>query len=739
MIHAVIGKVTVEVPSEFTTIFNYTEQIELNGDRPTHYDIEGDEVHPTTILIMENTNQINYVLDIFVARSQPPVHYLIDMILISGVASLSTDVLNYIHVYTNGLVVNTYSWYRLNKLTDYELHRHFKCNWPVLPQHDPKWIARAVELGVPIGRLINLIGGEYPGAADDKKEERDAGHIATELQKQITKDAENRREMKYPPPDAERRERRNTWLMENTTFGHFEKISTLSETRIMTYEQAFNITQMYYNVGSHDYAMLTIWNLLVSTETAHLAIRNPPVMRVLSKLFDQYPKSRQPTALGALWYAFRTTYMEERMVGQKITNTSRAWWSEEQFMALPVFNYLPDRSPYCPIVCGDMSIYSQLPYYVVGNRRFTTREEYIERSNYVTRYCGPKKGISSVHSIIPHLGYSIPCEGGDQTIIYNSGGLHQSCMSVRPVEANFDNWNAYADMNYPDQHILARNEMDEFYTVANNRIAELDIIVDNVWDADTIIRAVRDRVESKEGEIHPHVKELVDLNDKMCSKIFTSSDVDISVHTKTHTKYVEVVHGVVDALRAAGYERIWIKEVPRKWKCKYSIMGPDLARPIDMYRVDISNIQLMRKFHFDCVRALWDGNKRWMLSSSIGSHLTGVNTTMIWLSNNKDPISLQCNYALRGFSKYTNTKMLSTFKKALENTAPFNKYPIVIGPVTPQHGIFVDKLLAIGKKIEVNNSKLEWPRRIGHVNYSNGKVCMPDTESFYGQITATMR
>jgi hypothetical protein len=733
---AIINKSTaVRIPEDFSQIFRHDDPV-LPTDGCTYYDVNGDEVKVEHIIELTNDTQINAILDGVVQINKPDIHDFIELILDSHVRQINPSVKKYIDQYINHTGVNVYAWYRLSQLTDYELHRHFKCNWPILPRHDPKWVARAVKLGVSVGKLIHMIGGEYPGAAAPVNGEvHDAGFIATELQKQLDKHLLDQHEKKHPPHDNEKRERQTNWLTENTTYGHYDIITPRAMARIMTYSQAENIVQMYYTTGSTDYALLAIWNLMASTETAHLAIKNPPVMRILNSIFRAHPQTRQVTAANALWYAFRTTYMEERMVGQKIIAKSRAWWSEEQFMALPVFNYMPDRSPYMPLIWGNMSLYQQLPYYVVGHRRFTTREEYIERCNYVTRYCGPKKGIPSIHSLIPHLGYSTPMSEGYGTIIYNSGGLHQSCMSVRPIEQNYTNIEKYMDSVYPDQHQCAGREMDEFYNAAQTLIIEMELkLPDNTWDADLILKELGDVMELKDDVVPPKLANLIELNKKMNIAIATSSDIDISTHTKTHGTYLEIVHATFQVLKDAGYERIWIKEIPRVWACKYAIMGPDLPRPIDMYRVDVSQVQLMRKFHLDCVRTLWDGQQRWALSSAICAHLTGVNTTMIWLSNNKDPITLQCTYAKRGFAKFTNKHMGDILRKAMSEEEPFSKYPIHYGPVMPNHGIFVDHLIQEGQKIEINNSKLEWTRKVGHKNHNGTNVVMPNTESFYGVI-----
>ena len=78
------------------------------------------------------------------------------------------------------------------------------------------------------------------------------------------------------------------------------------------------------------------------------------------------------------------------------------------------------------------------------------------------------------------------------------------------------------------------------------------------------------------------------------------------------------------------------------------------------------------------------------------------------------------------------------FRKAIESVEPFNKYPVVFGPVAYNNGIFVDKLLKLGKKIDVNNSKLHWPKHTGYKWHNGTNVIVPDIKSFHGSITAAL-
>lgn len=761
---AQFGSTVVPILDEFENIFNniYT----VDADEKCEYtDIDENVVKPTKIAILTHDVQKHHILSSIVNKN-PPIFTLINVIIASGVSTLTTDVKKYIDGCITNIKCDVYAWYRLSQLTDYELHRHLKCNWPILPSHDPKWIARAVAIGVPIGRLMAIIGAEYPGAPANPANIVDTkicepNDDITHIQEQIAKHNELKRERKMDLEmnrnpvqltDVEREERwqkRNEWLIENTTYKHYEKISSLHHFKIMTYEQATNIFTMYINVGSIDYAILMAMNLMASTQTAHLAIKNPSLMRLVGSIMDKYPKLKPVVATYALSYAFRTTIMEERMVGQKITKDSRAWWSEDQFLALPQFNYMPHNDPYCSVLPGTVSIYAQLPYYVVGNRRFTTRAEYTDRINYGTRYQGTKPNIASVHSLIPYGKWSTPGVDNPSTLMFLSGGYHQACCSVRPIEQNYETWQEYIDCVYPGQNGKINDLFIEFYHYALEWFTSHNIpMIEDKWNCDMILKTITDNihVDVEEIKVPDDVLHIINLHKMIDNhiygnkelKIYGISDMDISIHSNKFELYEKIVFDIFNTLKLAGYERIWLRKVPRAWKFKYSIMGPDLTRPIDMYRVDCTNIQLMRKFHLDPVRILWDGTTRWALSSSVGFHLTGVVSTLIWLSNNKDPIDLVCNYTLRGCSKFTNTNMGKTLRTAIKTVAPFNKYPIVFGPVAHNHGIFVDKLIISGKKITVNNARLPWSQYVGHKWHDGSKVIVPDITSFHGQVSAAL-
>lgn len=670
--------------------------------------------------------------------SELSIHDIADLIIGSDMTTISIHTKRIID--TKLHQPSIYEWDILKTLTDFEEHRHRKSHWPVLPNHDPMWIERAVRLGVPVNRLMRIIGQEYPGG-----EQIDGVALINRVNEYKLAHPRRGADEKHDPPEIKveineqknaRRNKSTEWLRENTTWGHYNMIT--SNTKVcMSMEQATNIYNMYCKIGSDDYAVLFAMNLMVDTNTAHLAIKNPALMNMLTTTMEQHPKLKPVVAQNALVYAFRALFMEERMQGKRaITSANRGWWQEEEFMALPVFNYLADRSPYCAIIPGYIPLFQQLWYHVIGERRFTTRDEYMDRMNYISRYQGEGK-VQPVHELIPynnwtkHTNHDYP-----SSMLALSGGIHQSCCGIKPIEKNYTNHEDMYDNIYPGQdRPYGVNWLWEmFYSIAHRYLKRKCIKLTDVqrWDVDYIIDLVKKQPTSwvTENIIARH-----DIIIDMCSQI---SDMDISIHCDTFTQYEEVVSDVFQTLQQAGYTRIYLRKIPRTYKHKYAIMGPDLTRPIDLYMIRNTNVQLMRQFHLDPVRILWDGTRRWALSSAVGFHLTGVVTTLIWLSNNKDPIDLVTTYSKRGCAKFMNTQMQAIYKNALNEVTPFNKYPIQIGPVHYNHGVFVDHLIRKGRQVTMNNAPVGYERHTGHKWYNGNKVIPPPIETFHGLISNAM-
>ena len=563
------------------------------------------------------------------------------------------------------------------------------------------------------------------------------------ISKQKQKEDREKAYVNHPDQQArkEAMERRADWLKENTTYGHFQMITPKFMYKVMCPDQAHSIWRMYTQTDNLNMACLFLARLMTSTETCHLAIKNPPLMRDFSIAIADKPALKKFFAVYAMPYSCRTMFMSERMVGHKIDRSNVAWWTEEQVLALPVMDMMPHENPYCCVIPGNMSIYMQLPYYVVGKYRSTNREEYFERVRYGSRYQGERKDVPSAFDLIPYDQWTQPGADGDMSIINLSGGFHEACCGIKPIELNYDGVTEYMDYIYPGYETI---DTDEFYALAHRLLGERKIEVENKWDRDNIIKVLTDTVESKNDKpnisgaiaklIAVHKQLDVQISGDKAKHLDGISDMDVSVHCKTHAKYELVVDDIYNKLRAAGYERIWKRVIPRVWKHKYCIMGPDLTRPIDIYRVDIMDVQLMRKFHLDPVRVLWNGVTRMFLWTSVMYHMTGVAATMVWVSNNKDPISLVSKFNLRCVSKLTNKPMGEIYAEALKKVSPFKDYPIVFGPVSHTHGIFVDKLIKAGKKIEPMNNKLPWPKPNKFCWHDGTKVVTPMVEAFQSLI-----
>jgi hypothetical protein len=139
------------------------------------------------------------------------------------------------------------------------------------------------------------------------------------------------------------------------------------------------------------------------------------------------------------------------------------------------------------------------------------------------------------------------------------------------------------------------------------------------------------------------------------------SDLDISIHTDTFEEFKVNVYELFEALRKRALEiadkrdgRIYIRRIRRVNNYKYSIYGPGINRPIDLFWITKSPDTFVEQFHLGVVRSHWDGKSVRIMQSAVAALLTGINHDYRWMSSNKAPAIPVLKYAQRGYTTPLN-------------------------------------------------------------------------------------
>lgn len=139
------------------------------------------------------------------------------------------------------------------------------------------------------------------------------------------------------------------------------------------------------------------------------------------------------------------------------------------------------------------------------------------------------------------------------------------------------------------------------------------------------------------------------------------SDLDISIHTPTFEEFKICAYKLYEKLRlrvknnnSIADQRIYIKRIRRGSNFKYSLYGPGINRPIDLFWITKSPDTFVEQFHLGVVRMHWNGKQINIMQSALSALLTGINHDYRWMSCNKAPVIPVIKYAQRGYTTPLN-------------------------------------------------------------------------------------
>ena len=260
-----------------------------------------------------------------------------------------------------------------------------------------------------------------------------------------------------------------------------------------------------------------------------------------------------------------------------------------------------------------------------------------------------------------------------------SGSILIPCVTKSPLEKRFEGVDSYAKritFRAPYEESLAREDKDflayleYFYpsyeslkpaeytkTVAERR---LDIAKFNM----------RAHIEEKERQHDPDDRassEGIDYN--------KLADIDISITTSTFDEFRERAGILCDQIKANCKYRgaVWMAEIETLSSFKFTIYGPGLTRPLDVFRIPYDPAKMVKKFHVPGVRMWYEGciiariDHDIHIESSVNPGLyaydscvnalkSGVNDAYKWFSCNKIPADVILKYAERGITTILNKK-----------------------------------------------------------------------------------
>lgn len=211
------------------------------------------------------------------------------------------------------------------------------------------------------------------------------------------------------------------------------------------------------------------------------------------------------------------------------------------------------------------------------------------------------------------------------------------------------------------------------------------------------------------------------------------SDLDISIHTDTFDEFKVNVYGLFEILRTRAHSiadskkldgRIYIRRIRRANNYKYSIYGPGINRPIDLFWITKSPNTFVEQFHLGVVRSYWDGKNVRIMQTAVAALLTGINHDYRWMSSNKAPALPVLKYAQRGYTtplnRFERPILIEYMTAKSEWTNCVKNAEHIYNPVSINHSFFMPDVTKSGIRYQlktldhnpmsnkINNNRIKW-------------------------------
>lgn len=681
--------ITENVPDEFIILF------------PTNTSID----NMVDIIDLSHRKHSNVIqvkgtmfIDILVGYTAPHLN-------IEDLCILTTKILPYIniskgiiaknlHSYIENIGTQTYIWNQMAEKTEYSYYQFKKRKWPVSKRSNINWQQVAHKIGLvsrvyPGGNSVNnIINGKKDCIKQPEDDELDVDSDLDDDDSDLLKHINNKQ------VQSRRAEKLRKLRMEsNYATYSIPDILSIEQSTGLDMKKAVSVYDTCINIGQKRLAILYTCRMLVSRKYYHLVIKNPAYM-IRIKAFMKENLLIYRIIKYCMKYSFYMIHKEERLLGKRITTDNRSIMSEEEFRELPVFNSMPDDSPYCTEIFHDkdnVHLRHVLPSYLHGQRRFTSRDEFIRRLDIMSGNMLHKLDLKEYGAFV-------------------TGSCLVPCLATNPLEENFQDhdskFEVFLENYYPSYSSIAVYRR-KFETAKNNLIVLMDEAFYNSPDIkktysdidceDVFVSTVHDmkcKMQSRfTGDINEAVDKVVETFNAFLKIESTLSDIDIAVMSLNKEDYEVKVRGMLDKIRQnlpEGPEHhVYLFKQSLRTGFKFVLKGPGAKRPIDFFKIWVKPQVLLHRFHLNNVKFWWDGYTLRGLSSGVCAVLTGVNQWYKWFSNNKDPMSIVLKNMQRGFTTILNreeTETLNNYIKEVDKYKHIGKLPI--GKIDRTHKIF---------------------------------------------------
>ena len=458
---------------------------------------------------------------------------------------------------------------------------------------------------------------------------------------------------------------------------------------VKKYKLDLSDAQCLLSLGYVKYALLTICMMMINPSTCHV-IKERLTWCIINKASTHrhrigYYNDIEKLVSYCMYFAQYILRQEETIIFGKVILEHRFVFSLEQaYRMKDIGRY--DDNPYCIQLTKGKNYRHHSPFNIYdGKRSINDRKKFMHRLGLATGnalvgidFAAYRAAVTG--SILVPCAHESPLERyykGNDDIKRNN----KNCSSEDIAFLHYLSWYypGYESLSETDRKKLTTCDMSKY----ENRISTNKITYQNDDGIDVI-----DDEKKETLPILVRKREEKDKKDKKDKINYHLADIDISINTIDHSDFIIKAVDIFKQIRENCKHRgeIYMEEIRTISSTKYKIFGPGLCRPIDLFRTYQNPIQMVKRFHMNCVKMYYDGNI-YLMRSCVSSLLSGVCEKYKWFSCNKVPVHVILKYAHRGFSCVLNTKEITSIENYLKKDNPWGKYIRSIKSVLPDKNI----------------------------------------------------
>lgn len=593
-------------------------------------------------------------------------------------------------------------------------------------------------------------------------------HVRSKTWRQVAYNARANVPDNYPPTELRIFEKGSDEAVDNHDFktevhiskkhNNFMSYDVLSPSKYVKIEDYARCVVELVGLNLHCEALETFMRLCVSPSHCHI-VKSESAWSAIQPLVQS--AETKNIIMYCVYYAYYILRHESTRMFSQVNRSYRVLFTYSELAIQPDAHDLHiERDPYIQQLSDDTFVALSIPFGLREKREINSAQTFERRLFLATggAFVGvdlKKLGASISGSILVPCVTKSPLEKlfrGVQispTRRNSRISSHVGHYSLTPEDHEFI---AYMEYYYPSYESLTDSDYTKEVITARKNLAKVNL---------------KAYIEEKESNQDPDNRE----SDE--AEYNTLADIDLAITTVCHKTFRETAEYLFDMIKRNCAFRgiVYMTEIETLSSFKFSIYGPGLTRPIDVFRVPYDSAKMVKKFHVPCVR-MWyegcmdasidfidpvdnpdsaksirikcsDGRGFYIYDSGVSALKSGVNNAYKWFSCNKIPADVLLKYAQRGLTVILNKKERQALSEYISISPRWRRLACasldienpdaldldIFGIMTIQHKFFHPSIVNSGIRMGLRNDFFRLDREL---YYSKRQpIAYPETATKY--------